>query len=97
MGYVKMLDNNIEKKSFVNYSLDQKEEKEIINVRLNDSERLMIEESKKILHQNKDSSTLKQLAEIGYKCITSQQNKTILEIVFRNKQNNKRTGNELIE
>jgi len=82
------------KEPFTAYNLqeEKKENETIFTVRLNDSEALMLKEARQILRQPKNSTAIKQLAEIGYKCITSQETKAILETVFNNKRKNERTG-----
>ena len=52
----------------------------------------MLNQARQILRQNKDSTAMKQLAKIGFKCITSQQNSIILETIFNNKRKNKTSG-----
>lgn len=61
-------------------------------VKLNPIERAMLDRAKKILRQKKNSTALKQLAEIGYKCITSPLTGQIMETVFKNKRKNNRLG-----
>ena len=64
----------------------------IFTVRLNTKEKAWLQEGKKIIQQQKDSSALKQLAEIGFKCVTTPENKLLLELIFNNKRKNQRTG-----
>lgn len=61
-------------------------------VRLNEDERDLLEKSKEILEQSKDSTALKQLAWIGAKVIHEEKTKYILASIFKNKKNNKRLG-----
>jgi hypothetical protein len=52
----------IEKKPFVNYTLDDEKEdatSETINIRLNAKDRIMLDELKYLLHEPKDGTALK--------------------------------------
>jgi hypothetical protein len=58
-----------------------------------DFSREMLDKSKSILEQERDSTTMKQLALIGYtKVILCPETQALLAIVFKNKRNNKRQG-----
>lgn len=46
-----------------------KEGKDYFSVRLNDKERLMLDDAKRILAVDRDSTALKELAELGYNVI----------------------------
>ena len=65
---------------------------DVITIKLNPEQRKMLEEAKRILEQEKDSTAFKQLAYIGFRSITSQEIKPILETIFANKRRNKRLG-----
>ena len=69
----------------------------IFTVRLNKDEAQELAEARKILKQPKDSTAFKQLAKIGYKRITSQENKVFIETIFENKRKNLRTGFNEVE
>lgn len=89
-------DNNLIKKPFVNYQLDEErtdEKTETFTIRINAEERQMLNNAKRILQQEKDTTVLKQLAVIGYLDVT-QDKKTskILEFLFNNKRRNQRLG-----
>ena len=61
-------------------------------VYLNKEERELLERSKYILEQEKDSTALKQLAWIGAKLIDEEKITYLLGTVFKNKRKNKRLG-----
>ena len=81
----------IEKKAFRKYDLEDNK-RDIVPCSLNNEERAMVERSKMILQQEKDSTTLKQLATIGYKRITEPVTLELLETIFLNKRKNERNG-----
>lgn len=83
----------IKKKPFVKYDPDAKPSNTVV-IWLNDEEREWIDAMKKRLRQPKDSTTLKQLAKIGTKTINSDLIGDILDIVFKNKAKNRKSGNE---
>jgi len=89
----------IEKKPFVNYTLDEdlKEKPDIFTIRLNKEERLFLNEQKRILEQPKDSTALKTLALIGAKVIHEEKIAYIIDTLFKNKKNNERSGHKVIE
>jgi len=91
----KMLD----KKQFRSYTLeeDRKDEGKIFTVRMSKEELRVLEEDMKLLHQPKASTALKKLAEIGHIVLHSPQTGEIIKTVFKNKANNMRSGNEIIE
>ena len=69
-----------------------KEEGDIIPIRLNEQEKVLLRDAKKILEQPKDSTAIKQLMSLGYKCIKRSDTQDILNTVFENKRKNKRLG-----
>ena len=69
-----------------------KDTEQPITVRLNEDERLMLNKSKKLLEQEKDSTALKTLAWIGAKVIHEEKILYLLGTIFKNKRNNKRIG-----
>ena len=76
---------------FTKYHLDEENKKlDAFTIRLNIEEREILNRSKKILEQTKDSTAIKQLAFIGAKVLHEQKTAYILGTVFRNKRNNKR-------
>jgi uncharacterized protein YPO0396 len=90
----------IEKKPFTNYTLDEERvevNSKVFSIRLNTREQAMLEEDMKILHQPKHTTALKTLAEIGHYVLHEPKTMHIIETVFKNKSNNDRTGNSIIE
>ena len=81
---------SLKQEPFIRYH--EKKKVDTISVKLNAQERAMIQDSKQILEQAKDSTVLKQLARIGYESITRDSTGRILRILFKNKRKNKRTG-----
>lgn len=84
----------LKKQPFRQYNEQQDAKDDKFTVRLGDDfSRAMLESAKEILEQEKDSTTLKQLALIGYaNVIHDRKTATILAVVFKNKRNNKRHG-----
>ena len=80
----------IEKPAF--YKTNLAESIDTFTIRLNEAERKVLDESKKLLEQEKDSTALKQLAWIGAKVIHDEKTAYILGTVFENKRKNKRLG-----
>jgi len=80
----------IEKKPFVRY--DEKTKNDVISLKINKEEREIINNAKKILEQTKDGTTIKTLALIGYKSITTPKIEYLINQIFRNKRNNERLG-----
>jgi len=81
---------NLEKESFKRYHEEKKLDS--FTVRLNREERELLNKAKMIIEQEKDSTTLKQLAWIGANVIQDNSTAAILGYVFKNKRNNKRLG-----
>lgn len=80
----------IEQEPFRRYH--EKKQADSFTVRLNEQERAILESSKKIIEQEKDSTALKQLALIGANVIHEKKIMGLLGVVFKNKRNNKRLG-----
>lgn len=90
----------LERKPFEPQRFEEEREKDagkVFTVRLNAEELERLEASKKALHQPKDSTALKMLADIGYDVLHDQLTGKIMKRVFINKANNKRQGIEYIE
>lgn len=66
--------------------------RDIVPVALNPEEREILDACKLLIEQSKDSTALKTLAFIGAKVIHSSETKYIIEVLFKNKRNNKRLG-----
>ena len=65
----------LEKKSFVNYTLDEDKEEttsETINVRLNETDRMRLDELKWYFNESKDGTVLKYALELARNVIQSQ-------------------------
>ncbi|MFH1828455.1 MAG: hypothetical protein ABH824_04280 [Nanoarchaeota archaeon] len=80
----------IKKEPFRRYNEEKKND--VITVWLNPDERAMLEESKKILEQTKDGTTLKQLAFVGAKLLGEEKMAYLLGVIYSNKRKNKRVG-----
>ena len=80
----------IEQEPFTLYHEEKK--RDTFTVSLNDEQRKILEDCKKIIEQKKDSTALKQLAWIGAKVIHEPKTKELLGIVFINKRNNERSN-----
>lgn len=82
--------DNIEQKPFIRYN----EEKvaDTFTIRLNEAERTQLEADKKVLLQEKDSTALKQLAELGRIVLHDQKTLEILDVIRNNERRNKRLG-----
>lgn len=70
----------------------EKKKADTFTIRLNIEERKRLEENKRILRQPKDSTALKQLAEIGEIVLHDPSFVKALGVVFLNKRRNERTG-----
>ena len=81
----------LRKKDGIYYS-ETKPQRDIVPVRLNEKEREILESSKQILEQAKDSTAIKQLMIIGSIVIHEEKIIKILKLIFDNKRKNKRLG-----
>jgi len=81
----------LEKKPFRKYNLKEST-KLIFTIRLNEQERAELDKAKAALCQPKDSTAIKQLVEIGKIVLHQDQTGKIIELLFKNKQNNERLG-----
>jgi len=66
--------------------------RDTFTVSINAQERTRLEDDKKILNQEKDSTALKQLAYIGSKVIHDNKIMAICYIIMNNKRKNERLG-----
>ena len=82
----------IKPQPFYRTNLEEKEYKDVFTVRINKEERESLNKMKIILQQPKDSSAIKTLAEIGAFVLQEEKMLHILNTIFKNKQNNKRSG-----
>ncbi len=69
-----------------------KQDNNLIMVRVNDEYNKMLDAAMIELEQSKRATVLKQLAIIGFECISRPETKAILSIIFDNKRRNKKTG-----
>ena len=80
----------LEKKPFRIYSEDPK--RDTISVSLNPSEREILDRSKALIEQPKDSTALKQLAWIAAKAIHREEMSYLINTLFKNRKKNRRMG-----
>lgn len=80
----------LEQKPFVRYHEDKKAD--TFTVKLNSEEREQFEEWKYLIQQEKDSTAIKQLAEIGAKVLLDEKFKLVNGIILNNYRKNKRMG-----
>ena len=71
---------------------EQDNNSKIFTVRLNAEQMQQLEWCKKVLSQPKDSTALKQVFEFGLFVLQQDLSGKVLATVFKNKQNNWRTG-----
>lgn len=69
----------------------------IMTIRLNATEQAWIKEDKKILQQPKETTTLKQLAEIGHFVLHNDKIGVISRMIIQNRNRNKKAGIQIIE
>lgn len=83
----------IERKAFIRYNENKKDDGLVIPLRLNVEQVKIIREAGQVLEQTKDSTIIKQLMIIGHHVVIHDQKiKAILDIIFKNKRNNTRLG-----
>lgn len=82
----------IEHEPFIPYKLDNEDKGDVFTIRLNKEEREWLEQDKKILRQPKDSTALKQLAEIGHLVLHDSLTGKVIQAIIENKRKNERTG-----
>ena len=86
---------SLEKTPFRTTKLEEEkkdDKRETFTVSINKEERLRLNEDKKILQQEKDSTALKQLADLGHNVLHSDLTGKSLRVVLDNKRRNKRLG-----
>jgi len=71
---------------------DTKKKLDTFTTRLNEEERQILNKSKQILEQPKDSTAWKQLALLGANVLHDKKMGMIIRIIFKNKQKNNRLG-----
>ena len=83
----------IEKEKFRKYQIkDLDRTEKPIPVRLNGDEWEMVDDVKNIIQQPKNSTTIKFLMQVGYRCIKRSENQYMLTSLFKNRRNNKRNN-----
>lgn len=85
----------IEHEAFTRTRLDEDralDKSKVIPVRLNKEELERLEEDARFMGQEKASTALKQLAEVGHIVLHDPQTRAILEFLFNNERRNKRLG-----
>jgi len=71
---------------------EDREKPDIIPIRLNKDERIILNECKKTLEQPKDGTCIKTLFYVGANVLHDKKTGFILRSIFKNKRNNKRNG-----
>lgn len=85
--------NNIQyEKPFLRKNLDTASDSKVFTVRLNEEQINQLEWCKRVLSQPKDSTAFKQVFEFGLFVLQQDLTGKVLSTVFKNKQNNYRTG-----
>ena len=83
----------IKNKSFnPEYLEGEREKPDVLTLRLNKQERRELEVCKEILEQSKDSTAIKQLAELGKIVLHDHLTGRVINTLFKNKRNNSRLG-----
>lgn len=83
----------IENKPFVKYNLEEDKDKpDTFTVRLNKEERAIFDEDKRLMKQTKDSTAMKQLAEIGHFVLHDSLFNKVIKTLLDNKRKNERLG-----
>jgi len=88
---IKILDENIPFKQKEVHE-DGQEKPDMVSNRLNKYKRAVLDSSKKLLEQPKDSTALWTLAELGANVLHGNETGMILRTIFKNKRNNKRNN-----
>jgi len=85
----------LEKEAFVPYKLEEEREKDkgkIFTIRLNEEELKNLRRAQKILQQEKESTTVKQLTMFGLYVLHDRSTAYILDVLDNNIRKNKRLG-----
>lgn len=91
---------SIEQEPFTPYRLEEEREKEkgkVFTIRLNEEELSALRKAQNILQQEKDSTTLKQLAMFGLYVLHDRSTAYILDVLGNNIRKNKRLGITLVD
>lgn len=86
--------DNIKKENFVNYTLEEDKNKDVIviSLKLNKEDQALLKACKSVLEQNKNGTAIKSLVHIGAKVLLDEKTSYILGAIFKNKKNNKRNN-----
>ena len=90
----------LDKQPFVNYKLQEQKDQEkgkIFTIRMNEEELKNLKQCQSILQQEKDSTTLKQLAMFGMYVLHDRSTAYILDVLNDNIRKNKRLGIEEVQ
>ena len=90
----------IKKKPFTPTRLAEEraqDKSKVVPVRLNMDELATLEEDARLLRQEKQSTALKQLAEIGHFVIHRPEMVALIEVVFNNNRKNERLGIGIVD
>lgn len=85
----------VEKAPFTTYRTEEERTEDkgkVFTIRLNREEVKALDEAKLILQQPKDSTAVKQLAEIGLNVLHDDLLGHVIKTLFNNKRRNRRTG-----
>lgn len=88
----------IEKAPFTPYRLEEErseDKRTVISVSMNEEELARLKASARSLQQPKDSTALKQLAELGAIVLHEDKMGAALQVVLKNRTKNRRTGAEV--
>lgn len=88
------------KEPFRKYRLDEEkkhDKSKVVPVRLNIDELNALEVAGQVLEQEKISSVIKTLMNLGLIAIHKEETALLLDVVFKNKLNNKRQGITIVE
>lgn len=86
---------SLKKHAFTRYKTDEEKAEEkgkVFTIRLNAKETKQLEDDARILEQEKSSTTIKILAEIGHHVLHDQKTGLIIRAIIENKRKNRRIG-----
>ena len=90
----------LEKQPFVNYKLQEEKDKEkgkIFTIRLNEQELKNLRQAQRLLQQEKESTTVKQLTMFGLYVLHDRSTAYVLDVLSDNIRKNKRLGIEHVQ
>ena len=86
----------IKKQPFKRYSLEDRK-KETVSIWFNSDERAELDRIKLFIEQPKDGTAIKTLMMLGTKLLDDDKIVALVNTLFKNKRNNRRSGNEIIQ